>query len=51
MSNCLKELYDYELVKKCCICGFVKLKSNFHERALSKDGLYNHLKFVEGNIS
>ena len=41
MSNCMKDLYDYNLVKKCCRCGIVKLKSNFHERNLSKVGLIN----------
>ena len=28
------------MVKKCCRRGIVKLKSNFHKRTLSKDGLY-----------
>ena len=44
MSSCNKHLYDYDLVKKCCSCGVVKLTSNFHKRTLSKDGLYNQCK-------
>ena len=44
MSNCMKDLYDYNLVKKCCRCGILKLKSNFHERSLSKVGLINQSK-------
>ena len=39
MSSCNKVLYDYGLVKKCYRCGIVKLKSDFHKRTLSKDGL------------
>ena len=38
MSNCIKELYDYELVKKCSKCGFVRLKSNFYKDCIKKDG-------------
>ena len=38
MSNCIKELYDYELVKKCSKCGFVRLKSNFYKDCIEKDG-------------
>ena len=31
MSNCIKDLYDYDLVKKCCRCKSICLKSNFHK--------------------
>ena len=41
MSNCIKEVYEYDLFEKCCRCGIVKLKSNFHKRTVSKDGLHN----------
>ena len=44
MSNCLKDLYDYDLVKKCSKCGIVKLKSNFHKRLKSSDGLFAQCK-------
>ena len=30
MSNCIKVLYDYDMVKKCSKCGTISLKSNFH---------------------
>ena len=33
MSNCIKELYDYKLIKKC-------LKSNFHQNKNMSDGLH-----------
>ena len=30
MSSCIKDLHDYELVKKCKQCEIVLLKSDFH---------------------
>ena len=39
MSNCIRELYDYELVKKCSKCGTVSLKSNFLKNKQTKSGL------------
>ena len=44
MSACIKDLYDYELIKKCLKCEIVKLKSNFHKNKKSKDGLFSHCK-------
>ena len=44
MSTCIKELYDYDLFKKCSRCGIVKLKSNFHKRSKSSDGLQSQCK-------
>ena len=44
MSNCIKDLYDYDLVKKCSKCGIVRLKSNFHKNRNSKDGLFSYCK-------
>ena len=41
MSNCIKDLYDYDLVKKCSKCGIISLKSNFHKNKKSKDGLFS----------
>ena len=29
MSSCNKDLYDYDLVKKCCRRGLVKVKTDF----------------------
>ena len=40
MSNCIKNLYDYGLVKKCSKCEIAKFKSNFHEKLKSSDGLF-----------
>ena len=45
MSNCIKDLYDYQLVKKCSKCGIVRLKSNFHKRSESNDGFQLKCKF------
>ena len=42
MSNCIKDLYDYDLVKKCSKCGIISLKSNFHKNKKLKDGLTSH---------
>ena len=44
MSNCIKDLYDYDLVKKCSKCGIISLKSNFHENKNMKDGLQSQCK-------
>ena len=44
MSNCIKELYDYELVKKCSKCGIISLKSNFQKKSISKNGLDNQCR-------
>ena len=44
MSNCIKDLYDYNLIKKCSKCGIVKLESNFHKNKKSSDGLNKHCK-------
>ena len=39
MSDCIKGLYDYELVKKRCSCGIISLKSTFQKNKLTKDGV------------
>ena len=39
MSNSIKDLYDYDLVKKCCMCKNISLKSNFNKKTISKGGL------------
>ena len=39
MSTCIKNLDDYDLVKKSSKCGIISLKSNFHQKLSSKDGL------------
>ena len=38
MSTCIKDLYNYDLVKKCRVCENILLKSNFHKNTKSKDG-------------
>ena len=39
MSNCIKDLYDYNLVKKCCRCKNILLKSNFNKNKTKRDGV------------
>ena len=39
MSKCIKDLYDYNLIKKCSKCGIISLKSNFHKSKLTKNGV------------
>ena len=39
MSSCIKDVYDYNLVKKCCRCKNILLKSNFNKNKTKKDGL------------
>ena len=39
MSNCIKDLYDYDMVLKCFKCGFILLESNFHKNKTENDGL------------
>ena len=38
MSNYIKDLYDYDLVKKCSKCKTISLKSNFYKDITKKDG-------------
>ena len=45
MSICIKDLFDYDLVKKCCRCKNILLKSNFHKDTNRKDGLHSQCKF------
>ena len=45
MSSCIKDLYDYDLVKKCSVCKNILLKTNFHKNKKSKDGLHPHCVF------
>ena len=44
MKNCIKDLMDYDLVKKCSGCKNILLKSNFHKDNTRNDGLYNQCK-------
>ena len=45
MSNCIKDLYDYEIIKKCSKCGIISLKSNFNKDKTKNDGLFNQCRF------
>ena len=39
MSTCIKDLYDYDLDKKCCRCKSICLKFNFRKNVNRKDGV------------
>ena len=39
MSSCIKDVYDYDLVKKCRVCKNILLESSFHKNTKYKDGL------------
>ena len=45
MSRCIKDLYSYDLIKKCSKCEIISSKSNFHKNKNMNDGLYNQCKF------
>ena len=51
MSNCIKDLYDYDLVKKCYVCKNILLKSNFSRNAKSKDGLQAQCTFCKNDYN
>ena len=39
MSTCIKDLYDYNLILKCSMCGISCLKPNFRKDIERKDGV------------
>ena len=41
ISDCIKDLIDYDSIKDCCKCGNISMKSNFHRNENKNDGLYN----------
>ena len=38
MITCIKDLYDYDFVKKCRVCKNISLKSNFNKNKTRKVG-------------
>ena len=50
MSSSIKELYQYDLVKKCCRCKTISLKEiNFHKDKNRKDGYKPDCKTCRSN--
>ena len=45
MGSCIKDLYEYDLVKNCSKWGTVKLKSNFYKNKEMSDGSYERCIF------
>ena len=44
MSTCFKDIYGYDLTKKCRLCKTFPLKSIFNKNTQSKDGLQSQCK-------
>ena len=44
MGSCINDLYGYEVVKNCNVCGIVLLKIDFHENKKMSDGSYKECK-------
>ena len=42
MTTCIKDLMDYDLVKKCSKCGNISLRSNFHKNK-NQMMVYSHI--------
>ena len=38
MSNCIKDFYEYDLIRKCFKRGNILLRSNFHQDKIKNDG-------------
>ena len=51
MSNCIKDLHDYGLVKKCSECEIISLKINFHKDKTKIDGLKANCIFCRKKYS
>ena len=39
MSSCIKDLYDNNLVKRCCRCKNILVQSNFNKIKIKRDGV------------
>ena len=50
MSTCIKDLYDYDLIKKCLKCGKISLKGNFHKDKSRQDDLQPYCKVCRKNF-
>ena len=50
MSTCIKDLFDYDLVKKCCRYKNILLKANFHKNKNMSDGFKPQCKFCTKKI-
>ena len=44
MSSYIKDLYDYDLVKRCSKCNLICLISNFYKNSSTKDSLHSQKK-------
>ena len=51
MSNCIKDFFDYDLVRKCRVCKNISIKSSFYKNTKFKDGLQSQCKFCVNNYN
>ena len=51
MSTCIKDLYDYDLIKNSRVCENISLKSNFGKNTKPKDGLQSQCKFCANDYN
>ena len=51
MSTCIKDLYDYDLIKKCRVCKNISLMSNFGKKIKTKDGLQSQCNFCANDYN
>ena len=58
MSNCIKDFYDYDLVKlfqmwnqNCSKCGITSLKNKFYNDSIKKDGYNSECIFCSKEYS
>ena len=49
MSTCNKEMMDYDLIKKCCRCKSICLKSNFYKIVNKEKGINSICKVCMKN--
>ena len=45
MNSCIKDFYNFEIVKKCRVCKNILLKSNFHKSKNMIHGFNPQCKF------
>ena len=49
MSTCTKDLFDFDLIKKCRVCKFFSFKSNFRKNTKSEGGLQSEAKVFKND--
>ena len=50
MSTCIKDLYDYDMVKNCCRCKLICSKSTFYKNIKREDEIQPMCKICMNNF-